>query len=85
MDVIGVGAAKREQMPFALLSGVQQVVLELAPLVARDGGVDQIVPFAPELDSIGAQQRVRDSLQRRGQQAGCRGGSAIGGDWGDNE
>ena len=44
-------------MMFAVLFGMQQVVLELAPLVAGDGRMDQIIPLAPELDAIAGQQR----------------------------
>ena len=63
MDMIGVSATKREQVAFTVFAGMQQVVLELAPLVAGDERVDQIVPFAPELDAIAGQQRMVDRLQ----------------------
>ncbi len=58
MDMVGVGAAEREQMVFTVLSGMLQVVFELAPLVAGDGRMDQVIPLAPQLDVITDQQRM---------------------------
>ncbi len=72
VDMVGVGTAEREQVLFAVLSGMQQVVLELAPLVAGDGRMDQVIPLAPEFDVIAGQQRVVEALQGGGQ-----GGMAI--------
>jgi hypothetical protein len=58
MDVVGVGPPKRDQVLYALLLSVLHMVLELAPLVARDGWVDQVIPFAPERYAMLGQQRV---------------------------
>ena len=67
MNVVGIGTAKREQVLHALFPGMLQLVLEFAPLVARDGRVDQVISFAPELDVVLPQQRVEDGFQWRGQ------------------
>jgi hypothetical protein len=47
-DVVGVGAAERQQGVVPLLGGGLEVVLELAPLVPRELRVDQVVPLEEE-------------------------------------
>ena len=70
MDVIGVGTAKRQYVGLALCPGLLQMVLELAPLVAGQARVNEIVPFAPERDPMGRQQRVVDPVQGGGKLQG---------------
>ena len=70
VNVIGVGAPKRQQVGLALRPSLLQVVLELAPLVAGEGRVDQIIPLAPEPHAVGIQQRVVDRVQGGGDLSG---------------
>lgn len=49
-DVVGVAPAERDQRVVPLRPGFGEVVLELAPLVARQLGMDQVVAFEEQLD-----------------------------------
>ena len=50
MDMVRPGAAKGEQGIDVLLSGTDQVVFQLAPLVTAEQRVDQVVTFDVEPD-----------------------------------
>ena len=50
VDMVGPGAAKSEQGFDVMLSGTYQVVFQLAPLVATEQRVDQVVAFDVEPD-----------------------------------
>ncbi|MNE67963.1 hypothetical protein D3C80_1636020 [compost metagenome] len=69
MDVIGVSPPKRQQVSLSQSFGLLQVVFELAPLVAREGRMDQIIPFTPEPDPLGIQQGMVELVQWRGKLA----------------
>lgn len=73
VDVIGVGAAKGEDVALAQHLCLLQMVFELSPLVAGEGRVDQIVPLAPERDVMGCQQRMPDPVQGGGELKGRHG------------
>lgn len=64
IEVIGPGAAKSQQRVVIGLSGLNQVVLEFAPLVATELRVQQVVAFNPQADAGIIQQRTVQRLQR---------------------
>ena len=53
-----VGTTEGQQRRVSLLAGGGQVVGELAPLVARQLGMDQVVPLEHDLDMVLIQPRV---------------------------
>ncbi|MNC51967.1 hypothetical protein D3C75_1012860 [compost metagenome] len=70
VDVVGVGPPERDQPGLAQRVGLLQLVLELAPLVAGEERVDQVVPLAPESHPLGVQQGMLELVQWRGEPAG---------------
>jgi hypothetical protein len=63
-DVVGVRAAEGQERVVTLLFSGGEVVLQLAPLVARDVGVDEVVALEVEPDS-GGRQPLIDQLRQR--------------------
>lgn len=64
-DVIGIRPAEREQGLMPLLRGGCQVVLQLPPLVARQVGMDQVIPLQPEPHVAPANPLIAQLDERR--------------------